>query len=642
MNLDRVAYTNVGIFTDRVELPLADQGLVLVRGDNHLSQSADDNGSGKSLLFSGLSVGLYGVALPGPDGKMLRGEDVACRFTKGPALVELFGSDGDRIVRGARPSGVFLQLDGKAWTTAGWAGQWPKETEVVDEREINEKIVQAVGFGAVTFRNAVVFGQGVAERLATADQSQYLKMLDEIQGVDFREARKRAEAWRDEWRGTLGDLVNEAATLSNQRQLSEFQVRDLEAALAQFSHGKRERLALAEQVVKAAGEDVAAAEKALEAVRAKGKQAAALRTKWNRVVELNTKFVELGATYHEHVRTFDRSREEVERVIADTEALIHKARCPTCRREIAGKAEVARIKKLFAPDLQQARERLEQADAKVKESDRAVKEATTILERHLKALPGVDERVVAQAEAEGGERALLQAGGAVEAAQIREQAAKDALKAERSRTWEGQAALDAARKQSEEAVAGLTENAKQQERAQRTIAAADYWTEAFGDRGLRSLLFESVADYLNDRLAHHLEALTAGEADVTVSALTALKKGSVKEKMSVNAAWAWGAGSYGGGSAGQSGRVNIALLAAHQDLAEHRSAKPFPWRIWDEPECHIDARGKEILAEWIQREAARRSTTFLVTHDALLAELVQPDHVWTVVLDRGGARVEIA
>jgi ABC-type transport system involved in cytochrome bd biosynthesis fused ATPase/permease subunit len=152
---------------------------------------------------------------------------------------------------------------------------------------------------------------------------------------------------------------------------------------------------------------------------------------------------------------------------------------------------------------------------------------------------------------------------------------------------------------------------------------------------------DSVADFLNDRLAHHLSVLAAGEADVTVSALTALKKGAVKERMSVTASWGWGAGSYGAGSAGQGGRVNLALVAAHQDLAERRSARPFPLRIFDEPECHVDPRGQEILARWIRQEAARRGTTFLVTHNPLLAELVEPDRTFTVVLDNEGARVEV-
>ena len=155
-------------------------------------------------------------------------------------------------------------------------------------------------------------------------------------------------------------------------------------------------------------------------------------------------------------------------------------------------------------------------------------------------------------------------------------------------------------------------------------------------------MFDSVAHFLNERLAAHLEVLGAGEGAVALSALSALKKGGTREKMSVSASWDGGAGTYAACSAGQTRRIDLALFGAIQDLAERRSARPFPLRIWDEAGDSLDSRGKELFAEWVRREARQRGTGFVVTHDREFGEMLQPDHVWTVVMDDGGSRVEMA
>ena len=174
------------------------------------------------------------------------------------------------------------------------------------------------------------------------------------------------------------------------------------------------------------------------------------------------------------------------------------------------------------------------------------------------------------------------------------------------------------------------------------VALAEYWVEAFGDRGIRSMLVDGVADFINERLAAHLEQLACGEATVRMSAQTELKKGGARERISFATEWAWGGAGPSDGSGGQDRRRDLAVFAAVQDLAESRSARPFPLKVWDEPGDNLDARGQELFLRWVETEARRRGTGLLITHSEGIASQADPDCVWTIVLDRGGARVEVS
>jgi ABC-type multidrug transport system ATPase subunit len=127
-----------------------------------------------------------------------------------------------------------------------------------------------------------------------------------------------------------------------------------------------------------------------------------------------------------------------------------------------------------------------------------------------------------------------------------------------------------------------------------------------------------------------------------MSAQTELKKGGARERISFTPVWDWGGAGPDDGSGGQDRRMDLAVFAAVQDLAENRSARPFPLKIWDEPGDALDARGQELFCQWVAEQARVRGTGLLITHSQQIADSVTPDHVWTVVMDPdGSSRVEI-
>ena len=73
-------------------------------------------------------------------------------------------------------------------------------------KDVQQALEQILGYGLRTFRNAAVFAQGTFDRFRGADQSEQLRMLDEIQGLDFRAAQKRAQDWARDARASVGEI----------------------------------------------------------------------------------------------------------------------------------------------------------------------------------------------------------------------------------------------------------------------------------------------------------------------------------------------------------------------------------------------------------------------------------------------------
>ena len=279
---------------------------------------------------------------------------------------------------------------------------------------------------------------------------------------------------------------------------------------------------------------------------------------------------------------------------------------------------------------------IERKYAKIKDKwERKEQSVQSLKKKH----PQVNNKTVLTAEAIASAWKDIQI--QLDSAQSRLKQSEASISDWRNYKWEGDGPLKAAKKMLGQVLAELVTNEQKQDKTSNTLRVAEYWVEAFGDRGLRSLLFDSVADFINERLMSHLEILTAGEAQVRVSALSETKGGKIKERISVGAEWGWGADNYMASSAGQDRRVDIALYCALQDLAEMRSARGFPLRVFDEAIDSIDARGREMFATWLHQQSRERSATFVITHSQEFGDLLAPDQVWRVVMDKGGSRIEV-
>lgn len=624
-----LAFHDFMSFRNQQTLPLADLGLVLVNGDNRLSSAADSNGVGKTAIFDALSWVLFGQTLRG-----LKADDVACRFTKDQAQVALtFELEGRKwaIERTRRPATLDLyRIDGE-------------KKHPTSREDVQEQITQLLGFGYRTFRNAVVFGQGIFERFASASQADQMKMLDEIQHLDLTKGRARAGEWRDKARRRLQELEENLVSAAQRGRGIEEQIRLLEDAQEKFADAKEDavqqaekQLALAEEVLLKTATEFNSLSERFQKVQQVKVDVKILEDETRAYEEYSAKIKEAQ---------MNKTNAEEKKVSAQVmvQTLVKGGRCSRCRVKLVGDAR-REMEQGFQPEAKQADITIAAADRTLEQLRREQEKAKEKLQQasddFLKKhnLPSISS--LDRIERECSPEVIDRAGRLHEQARQRVEELKEMIARERKRQWDGDAPLKAARRDIQIVTEKIETQTKERGKVQEAVAIAEYWVEAFGDRGIRSLMFDSVSGFLNRRLHEHLEILTGGESTVEFSALSTLKSGSKKEKLSIGASWAWGAGTYLAGSAGQDRRIDLAIFGAMQDLAERRSARPFPLRIWDEAGDSLDARGKELFADWVRQEARKRGSGFVITHDRDFSEIIEPDQLWTVVLNKeGGSEV---
>jgi DNA repair exonuclease SbcCD ATPase subunit len=620
-----VAFENFLPFRDRQVLQFTNQGFTIVNGVNNISASHDANGVGKSALFSALSAGWYGCDLNGR-----RGIDLACRHTSGKSEVVITSTDDKgtwQVTRTFRPthSVVLEGFDLK---------------DKVDLKDLQPMIEARLGFGLLTFRNAWIFGQGNFDRFARADQAAQMRMLDEIQGLDFRVALDRARDWRTQCESQRDACLAQHRDTTGRLGQARSSLADLETAYAQFQESKQRDLVVLDGRIESLRGDLRIAATALKEFQREREKVQKIRGDWDA-------YVKVAEEHRAHQSILKEAEREVleldNRWISLSDSLrdlfSHPA-CPRCKQSIVAGEKII-------TDAYEVEFALLDAKKKGigKHLDYCHDRENLLLEimgTALNILPkGVNERMVAALEAQVSGEAEKRARKTLEDRQNEVRRVLVEREALKDKIWEGAPAMQAAEAIMVAASAEIAALEQQIKKAESALAVAEYWIEAFGDRGMRSLMFDSLAPFLYERIAYHLMHLAGGEVEVPVSATRALKGGGTKERLTFTPTWTWGGQGVEAGSCGQDQRFNIALFAAIQDIAEMRSAKAIPFSVFDEPSMGIDARGRELLLEWIEKESRRRGSGFLITHDSDMAASATPDHVWTVILDASGARVNV-
>ena len=621
-----VKLKNFLTYQEQTTFPLDNQGLVYIRGDNRVSQALDSNGVGKTAIIDAISWALYGETT---DGR--RFDEVANRFTTGPCIVEMEiqAKDGSKYIiqRGRRPTFCDLR---------GVKHKW-------ESHQANEVIESLVGFGPRTFRNAVVFGQGIFDRFATADQASQLKMLDEIQGLDFKGALDRAKAWRDEWRGKELAINNAAVSAQEHEEVNREHLKQLLGGSEDFQAEKQRKIKSIRAEIELQKDQELELSNKLEQIKSDKSRLRLLKKELDEIEKVENRIMDLKQEIDGNRKTKTVMKNQYDELESRIQDIIRQGRCPTCKRP-------AKEGPLFRAGFETEMAPIEGVIQELEEEARKLKNRKDKFQDELVEAEKKLPRGVNRASLDHQVTTLERATATIYQSQVQHsyRVAQDGLTEKRkeldavqSAQWGGEKVLNAARKQHEKLRLDMERLVDEIGTAKNTIQAAEYWVQAFGDRGIRNLMFDSVAAFLNTRVAYHLEMLTGGEAQLVVSATSTLKKGGEREKVSISAEWGYGAGTYKGGSGGQERRIDLALFAGLQDVAESMSANPFPMKAWDQPDDNLDSRGQEIFAHWVEQEARKRGTGLLITHSPELGAMVSPDQVWNIILDRHGSRLEI-
>lgn len=171
------------------------------------------------------------------------------------------------------------------------------------------------------------------------------------------------------------------------------------------------------------------------------------------------------------------------------------------------------------------------------------------------------------------------------------------------------------------------------------IAVCDFWVEGFGNKGLKSLLFDHAVPAIQQNANLYLEVLSSGTASLDIATTSTLASGETRDRLSVSATYNAGGGSYAKASGGERRRIDLALLFALGDLGSARAFAPIQLRLLDEPFDDLDQIGSEQVVHLLNTFIVPQAGTVLVmSHNDNLKSLISKRLV--VVKERGVSRIE--
>ena len=148
-----------------------------------------------------------------------------------------------------------------------------------------------------------------------------------------------------------------------------------------------------------------------------------------------------------------------------------------------------------------------------------------------------------------------------------------------------------------------------------------FWSKAFGPKGIKAFIVESLLPELNRLANDHLLGLTGGGIWVRVEATTALKKGTTAERLSVTVMNEKGAEVYDGNSGGEKRKIDLAILLALQDLVARRAKMGISLSVFDEILDQLDDDSILRAVAYLQTRS-KGIPVFLISHNDSARALV--------------------
>lgn len=622
MELVRVSGSDFGCFSE-FDLPLYEQGLVLITGTNNATEAADNNGAGKSSLFKAITWCLFGEMV----GSANKADNVIRRGAKEAVVETILGADEPWTVRRFRKKGApGLELLGPAGAVAG------------SKEELQARILDLVGLDYRTFRNTVLYGQGDIERFASSrlgdlDRKLMLHRVlrtDRLRGAETW-ARNKATALKKDQ-----DAVR-AEVEKIQGQEAEHDVAGLQAQMDAWEADRDQRAEAklaAARAATAEGKRLKGLSAGLEALRArlaplKADQvaAAAALDEWAGAA-LDALEAAAGAL----ATVMERQRNASDQVASAEKILARLAgdACPTCTAPLksgAGKKYIASIK----ADLAAHRAAATAAGAELgplqKKVDTLVASRKALRARADTA-PTIAKKIAAI------EEEIREAESAEKAAKEQARRAKE-LVAEASAIGDEENPHEAAHEAAEERTRELKKKRIKLERRvdalQIDIAHHEFWIRGFGQRGLPSFLLDAVMPYLTDRSNHYLGILSDGDLQVEFSTTRETAKGDTRDEIDIRRRIE-GFDDVDS-SGGQEKKFELSTDLALMDLAGRNVERP-SLILLDEVLDGLDAEGCARILRLLYELRKRHKSVFVISHDEGISE--DFEHLVWVTKDANG------
>ncbi len=600
-----------------VEVYLNNQGLFLIQGENDDSDAFESNGSGKSTLFSEAPTWcLYGETIRG-----YKGDKVVNKVYKKDTMVrlEITDDNGDLYAveryrkHKEHKNHVRLFRNGENIT-----GKSDKDTD--------QMIVDLLQMDFATFTNSIMFGQGAVKMFASATDSEQKKILENMLQIDiYKACQDEAKAMlsvsekaRDQMQNRLNEILNSKKTLEDSVAYAQQQ----EAELADKVNARINELQ----------EDYDANKKELEGLPSVD------------YLQNDLKILTgLAEKLDEHIAKFKEHEDTRNELVSDIKSL--KRDMDKNRKEELGKREqladikdgknVPKICEACGQDLP-----LEDTThienhllSSIKDLGTKWLGITDELNETEALLEKVDKVLAGKAPLEEQRKELMneisEVKSEIRVVETTENNITKTLKRITDQIEEQKNLLETSYTEliqdfinkinlAEEERSTVSEQLEKQEQY---VSHLQFWVNAYGNQGIKSVLLDSVTPFLNKRAEHYLQKLTDSSIHVEFTTQTTLKSGEKRDKFSVEIINDNGEDEYKGSSNGEKRRIDVAVNMALQDLVLNRSNKRLNFMLYDEVFEGLDSIGCENVSQLLQEKAKVVGTIGVITHSDALKQL---------------------
>lgn len=620
-----------------IKLNLQKRGVVLIEGDNRDSTAADSNGAGKSSIFDAIAWCIFGKTI-----RISAADEVVHEKVGKNCYVEvefLQASHTYKIRRHRKDkkhgNDVHFFCDGN---------DIREGTNPATDR----KIIEVVKLDYKTFVNTVIFGGSESSRFTTLADAEQKAIFEEMLGLsEYERAQQTAKEMLKEVKFESSLISSKIADTNRRKEMIFQQIEDTKTKAKGWDDGIKSR------------------------IQSKVDELEELRKKTFDTVEIETKIKNLDSQIEDE----DKLKKELEDAsdlksqvdaqvsavnekiaklrgdIVDAEKTVNKLEksqepftpppCRTCGRTyetvVPGEMtkEMLELISHTKKSIEEWSKELEEAksteDVLQEAFDLAKKEWATINKR-----VDVRNNLLKKKNALVVEKVQIQSKQKEQDSKIESQEkAIEELKTLKNPYSELDSnllqQLEQFNKDLVEQNAELTSIIEQE-------AYLKFWDEAFGLKGIRSILMDDILPVLNKAADEASKTISDGELDIEFKNRRQLGNGSFKEEFNIVVNNLHGSAVYKLNSSGEKRKVDVCSLFAVNSALQAQPKNRVNLLGMDEVFDALDETSCERVVKLIHNQLKYNSTILIVTHNPSLRQHF--DKVIRVVKEGGFSRIE--
>lgn len=617
------------------ELELDNQGLILIEGVNKTNDSFDSNGSSKSTLVSSITYALYGKTEKG-----LKADDVVNKYEKKNTSVILsfnIGEDNYRVERYRKhkefKNKVKLFCNDKEITGS---------TNDVTDKQIQDLF----GIDFNTYVNAIIYGQGDIPMFSQATDKGKKEILESITKVEvYKKAQDVAKEKVKEVEEQQNKEQQEIEKLGYQKELKQEQFDKEVSKYNQVMEQKKQE----EETFKQRQEEYNNKVKELDEQINTLKQSIPeientefiFSDNYNKAKEgieliknnINDKLMPVWNQEELSERVVDQEIRSIQSKINQLDTNDH---CPVCGSPIDNSHKV-KEKENMETQISQEQEKLKQhkenkqkiedkkreLETKINQLEQMMKEEDLQKQNHDRE---IQKQYQQQQEVYNNISQLENSKSGLQKPTLNDYSYIE--KPDEKLYKKEQNDIDKAIDKHKDKVVQLETKKNKYSNA----------VDAFGNKGIRSVVLDFITPFLNERANEYLQTLSGSDIEIEFQTQVKNSKGELKDKFDVIVKNSNGGESYKANSAGEQKRIDLSISFAIQDLIMSKDDISTNIALYDECFDGLDTIGCENVVKLLKDRLKTVSTIFVITHSESLKPLFE--NVITMVKEDGVSRLE--